>query len=430
MKPLTKHRLFLFAIFGLVLLPLIPKASSVDSLSSIQSLTNDQTLISTDEVFELGLFKPGTTSGWYLGIWYKKISVKTYVWVANRDTPLSNSSATLKFGDFGALVLIDSSGNLTWSSNQTRAVKPILQLLDSGNLVVRDENDNNPEKFLWQSFDFPTDTLLPDMKIGWDLRTGLNRYITSWKSSTDPSTGDFSFDLDYHGFPEIFLRNKQKIEYRSGPWNGERFSGVPEMNPVSGLSFEFVTTQQEVYYSYSISESSIISRLFVNPSGNLERYTWMESSKSWTRFWYAPKDQCDNYKECGPYGICDSNASPVCQCPKGFGPKDTQAWNLRDGSSGCVRKTQLGCAKDKFLMMKNMKLPESSTAFVNRNMTIEECRKMCLENCSCTAFANAVVSNGGSGCVTWSGDLIDLRNYAEGGQVFFLRLAASDLGMF
>ncbi|PON40091.1 S-locus glycoprotein [Trema orientale] len=429
MNLLSKHWLFLFAIFGLITLTTTASSSSVDSLSSIQSLTNDQTLVSAGQVFELGLFKPGS-SGWYLGIWYKKIPVQTVVWVANRDTPLSNSSATLKFRDRGSIVLLDSTGNLTWSSNQTGAIDPVLQLLDSGNLVVRDQNDNDPDKFLWQSFDSPTDTLLPDMKLGWDLRTGLNRNITSWKSSTDPSTGDFSFDLNYRGFPEIFLREKQRIEYRSGPWNGERFSGVPEMNPVSGLRFEFVTTQQEVYYSFSISQqskSSMISRLFVNPSGNLERYTWIESSQTWNRFWYAPKDQCDSYMECGPYGVCDSNASPVCQCPKGFAPKNLQAWNLRDGSDGCVRKTELECGKDKFLMMKQMKLPQSSTAFVDRNMTLDECRKRCLENCSCTAYANADVSNGGSGCVTWSGDLIDLRNYAEGGQVLFLRLAASDL---
>ncbi|XP_062087401.1 receptor-like serine/threonine-protein kinase SD1-8 [Humulus lupulus] len=431
MGPLPKHSCpFLFAIFGVAFLTLFPHStasSSVDSLSSIHSLSNDQTLVSAGQDFELGFFKPGA-SGWYLGIWYKKLPVKTYVWVANRDAPLANSSATLKFGDHGILVLLDSTGNLAWSSsNKTRAVSPVLQLLDSGNLVVREENDNDPEKFLWQSFDFPTDTLLPGMKLGWDLRTGVNRNITSWRSSTDPSTGDYSFSLDYRGFPEIFLRSKQEIAYRSGPWNGERFSGVPEMNPVSGLKFEFVTTQQEVYYSFLTNGSSIISRLFVNPSGFLERYTWIESSQSWSRFWYAPKDQCDNYRECGVYGICDSNASPVCQCPKGFAPKNPQAWNLRDGSDGCLRKTKSECDKDKFLTMKKMKLPESSTAFVDRNMNIEECRKKCLANCSCTAFANAVVSNGGSGCVMWSSDLIDLRDYAEGGQVLFLRLAASDL---
>lgn len=29
-------------------------------------------------------------SRWYLGIWYKKVSKKTYAWAANRDNPLSD----------------------------------------------------------------------------------------------------------------------------------------------------------------------------------------------------------------------------------------------------------------------------------------------------------------------------------------------------
>lgn len=36
------------------------------------------------EPLSLALFSPGSTKNRYLGIWYKKISIKTVVWVANR----------------------------------------------------------------------------------------------------------------------------------------------------------------------------------------------------------------------------------------------------------------------------------------------------------------------------------------------------------
>lgn len=87
-----------------------------------------------------------------------------------------------------------------------------MQLLDSGNLVLRDQGSDSGQ-FLWQSFDYPTDTLLPDMKFGWDLNTGLDRFLSSWKSSDDPGTGDFSFKLGYHGFPEAFFieRSRKKV---------------------------------------------------------------------------------------------------------------------------------------------------------------------------------------------------------------------------
>jgi hypothetical protein len=248
------------------------------------------------------------------------MSDKTVVWVANRNTPLSNSSGTFKIGDHGNVVVVDQVGNISWSSNETKAGQHVVQLLDSGNLVVKEMNESDPGKYLWQSFDYPTDTLLPDMKLGWELDTGFDRHLTSWRSSADPSTGDYSFKLDFRGFPEIFLWNKQEVEYRSGPWNGIRFSGVPEMAPLNYLSFDFVMDQHEVYYSYSTTNASLISRLVVNATnGYLQRFAWIESCQEWNLYWYAPKDQCDSYGECGPYGICDTNASPVCRCMKGFG---------------------------------------------------------------------------------------------------------------
>ena len=163
MRDITK--LQCFTILCLTFFPTI--AFSVDTLTSTQSLTYNHTLVSSPaQVFELGFFTPDN-SRWYFGIWYKKIPVTTFVWVANRDQPLSNPSNTFKFGDQGSIVVVNESGSIFWSSNQTQAVNPVVQLLDSGNLVVREES--NTDKYLWQSFDYPTDTLLPGMKLGWDL---------------------------------------------------------------------------------------------------------------------------------------------------------------------------------------------------------------------------------------------------------------------
>lgn len=259
----------------------------------------------------------------------------------------------------------------------------------------------------------------------------LERHITSWKvTDQDPSSGSISFKLDHQGLLEIFLYDRGKRVYRSGPWNGDRFSGVPEMQPVTdSIKFMFVANEHEVYYTFSIGNESLFSRLSVSSSGELQRLTWINSRQVWSKFWYAPKDQCDNYRECGPYGVCDTNASPVCQCVVGFRPKNQQAWNLRDGSDGCVRKTELECGGDKFLQLQNVKLPETTKVFVNRSMNIGECGDLCRGNCSCTGYANIEVINGGSGCVMWLDELIDIRQYPAGGQDLFVRLAASDVGM-
>ncbi|KAK7319584.1 hypothetical protein RJT34_04307 [Clitoria ternatea] len=406
---------------------------STDTLTTSQLLTTNQTLSSRNAIFQLGFFS-STNSTWYLAIWYKTThdedGDKTVVWVANRDTPLENPTGFLKISNQGNLVIIDQSQKPLWSSNQTTTNEnPVLQLLDSGNLVLREANENDPTKFLWQSFDYPTDTLLPGMKLGWNLDTGSEKHITSWRvTNQDPSSGDFSFKLDYRGLPEIFLYNKGERIYRSGPWNGERFSGVPEMQPVTdSIKFTFFVDQHEVYYTFSIGNQSLFSRLCVSSVGELQRLTWIQSTQAWNKFWYAPKDQCDIYKECGPYGICDTNASPVCQCVRGFRPKNPQAWNLRDGSDGCVRNTELECGSDRFLHMRNVKLPETTSVFVNRSMDLTECGDLCHGNCSCTAYANIEITNGGTGCVIWVSELLDIRQYPAGGQDLYVRLAASDV---
>nr|SSC84624.1 At421380-like [Capsella grandiflora] len=420
---------FVFLLF-LILFPAFSISSNTLLTTESLTISSKKTIVSPGDVFELGFFKPGSSSRWYLGIWYKTISKRTYVWVANRDHPLSSSIGTLRISD-NNLVVLDQSETPVWSTNLTggSVISPVVaELLDNGNFVLRDSNNNNPDGYLWQSFDFPTDTLLPEMKLGWDLKTGSNRLIRSWKRPDDPASGEFTFKLETGGFPEIFLWYKESLVYRSGPWNGIRFSGVPEMQPYDYMVFNFTTSSDEVTYSFRVTKSDVYSRVSLSSMGVLQRFTWIETAQTWNLFWYAPKDQCDEYKECGAYGYCDSNTSPVCNCIKGFKPRNPQVWGLRDGSDGCVRKTLLTCGGgDGFARLEKMKLPDTTAASVDRGIGVKECEQKCLKDCNCTAFANTDIRGGGSGCVIWIGELLDIRNYAKGGQDLYVRLAATDL---
>ena len=63
-------------------------------------------------------------------------------------------------------MLMSNNKSVVWSTGlgrQIQANNPVLQLLDSGNLVLRDENSGIS---LWESFDYPSDTFLPGMKMG------------------------------------------------------------------------------------------------------------------------------------------------------------------------------------------------------------------------------------------------------------------------
>ncbi|KAK2989530.1 hypothetical protein RJ640_016654 [Escallonia rubra] len=370
----------------------------------------------------MGFFSPGNSKNRYMGIWYKEtLPVRTVVWVANRKTPLTDISGELKLiSNPGILVLANGSGNIIWSTNTSRPAQgPVLvaQLLDSGNLVVRDTHTDDGN-FLWQSFDYPSDTLLPGMKLGKNFETGLERYLSSWKSNDDPSPSDFTFHCDPSGYPQNLIRRGSVEQYRAGPWNGVRFSGVPYLSPNTIFRYGLVFNDKEIYYSYDVINSSVISRLMLSPNGVLQRWTWPgDRSQGWVLYMSVPTGYCDTYSLCGAYGTCNVGVSPQCKCLDKFAPKYSDDWANADWSDGCVRKTPLACnnnGSDGFLKYSNVKLPDTRNSWFNVSMTLEECKKVCLNNCSCTAYANLDIRDGGSGCLLWFGDLIDIRDFPEG----------------
>ncbi|KAJ9566254.1 hypothetical protein OSB04_002220 [Centaurea solstitialis] len=226
--------------------------------------------------------------------------------------------------------------------------------------------------------------------------------------------------------------HKETKVTRSGPWNGKWFSGTPGLREASIMQFEFQVTHDDIYYSYRMLNSSVYSRLTINSSGNLQRLVWSPTDSTWSLYWNFPRDICDNYDEtCGRFGVCDTDIFSVCKCLSGFRPRDEHGWfDLQDGSSGCVRSSKLDCGSDGFLALKNMKLPEGTTWFIDQRMNLSECGEICKRNCSCTAYAIMDVTQGGSGCIFWLVDLVDMRQYTEsenGGQDLYVRVAASDL---
>ncbi|CAL5402910.1 unnamed protein product [Camellia sinensis] len=410
---------------------LINSSTAIDTITLNQIIKDGDTIVSAGGNFELGFFSPGSSKHRYLGIWYKKISseTQTVVWVANRASPITDKSGVLKVVSPGNLVLLNSANDVLWLSNMSSsAANPVAQLLDTGNLVMRDGSDSNPGDYLWQSFDYPGDTFLPGMKFGINLTTGLNRFLSSWTSPDDPSPGEYTNKFHSGGYPQILMRKGSSIQFRSGPWNGLRFSGMPNLKPNPIYTFQFVYDQEEVYYKYELVNSSVVSRMVLNPGGMIQRFTWIDRTQSWLLFLTAQMDNCDRYALCGPYGSCNINNSPACGCLKGFEPRFAKEWDVADWSNGCVRKTRLECGNgDGFLKVSGLKLPDTQHSWFNVSMGLEECERVCLRNCNCTGYANVDIRDGGSGCLIWFGDLIDIREYAENGQDLYVRMAASEL---
>ncbi|KAF2606631.1 hypothetical protein F2Q68_00045908 [Brassica cretica] len=319
------------------------------------------------------------------------------------------------------------------SSSSALRTHEILRCIQIGLLCVQERAEDRPVMSTVMVMLGSETTAIPQPK-----RPGFCVGRSLFETESSPSTqrdDDLTVNqitlsvIEARGFPEYYVFNKETIIYRSGPWIGNRFSCVPEMKPIEYMVYTFIASNEEVSYSYHMTKPDVYSTLSLSYTGTIQRRNWIEQSQAWKQLWYQPKDICDNYRQCGNYGYCDSNSLPNCNCIKGFGLGNGQEWALRDDSAGCVRKTRLSCdGRDGFVAVKRMKLPDTAATVLDRGIGLKECEAKCLQDCNCTAYANTDIRDGGSGCVIWKGGLFDIRSYANGGQDLYVKLAAADLG--
>ncbi|XP_065877249.1 G-type lectin S-receptor-like serine/threonine-protein kinase At1g11410 isoform X1 [Euphorbia lathyris] len=417
----------------------IPSYFSLHIITANQALKDGDLLVSKNGKFAFGFFTPGSSGYRYLGIWFHKISEPSVVWVANRNHPINGSSGFLSVNSYGNLVLYNDLDQKIplWSTNVSgKATDPcVAQLLDSGNLILLQGKGG---RILWQSFDYQTDTRLPGMKLGKNMKTGLEWSLTSWKSADDPGIGEFSIKVDPTAM-QIFLYKKSKPLWQGYLWPVRTFSDL--------YSYNTVLNQEEVYTSYSIADDSMITRQIVDHTGTFRWLRWSESDRQWKEFWSVPKTPCDLYAHCGAFGKCSSSNSDAfgCSCLPGYEPRSPRDWYLRDASGGCVRKREESSSfcrhGEGFLKVEDVKFPDSgflkaedakflyTSAFglFHMNMSHLECEKECLRNCSCTAYASIDDDESRNGCLTWYGKLMDTRDHVARGFDMYVRVDAIEI---
>lgn len=282
----------------------------------------------------------------------------------------------------GPFVLTDIDGSMIWETNTSSTNVDKAELLNSGNLVLKDPNG----KILWQSFDFPTDTLLPGQ-----LFTKSKRLVSNVGHEMF-GTGYFGifFDNDnvlrmmYDG-PEItsiYWPNPDFGVFQNGRtnYNSSRIAVLDEM----GI---FVSSDQFQFRALDVG-LGIKRRLTMDSDGNLRLYSLNETSGLWVITFQAIGKLCDVHGICGRNGICVYTPEPTCTCPPDYEPFDSTDWR-----KGCKPKFERSCNDSQFVELEHTDYYGFDLNFT-QPASFEGCRQICMRDCRCQAFSYRLTGQG------------------------------------
>ncbi|KAL8039314.1 hypothetical protein ABFX02_10G027800 [Erythranthe guttata] len=342
-------------------------------------------ITSPDNSFTCGFYSLGTNANWF-GVWFTRTTnPKTVVWTANRNRPVNikGSKATLRRD--GTMLLTDVDDSVVWQTNTISADVAAAELLDSGNLVLK-----NPRgEILWQSFDFPTDTLLPSQPLTKSTRLtsalSMDNYGSGYFNLYYGSDNVLRLISDSPDTSTIYWPNPDRDIYWNGRtnYNSSRIAVLDEMG-------RFVSSDL-LQFNASDMGYGIKRRLTIDYDGNLRVYSLDNSTSLWAVTWQALTQPCNVKGVCGRNAICVYAPEPKCTCPPGFMVKDSSDWN--SGCNATFDETLLNSEKVKFL-----EIPHTDFYGFDLNstspVTLETCRDLCLKDYRCQGFSYRLLGQG------------------------------------
>ncbi|KAK7373670.1 hypothetical protein VNO80_07086 [Phaseolus coccineus] len=359
-------------------------SSSSLRMGSSLSVENPQhILISPNAIFSAGFVSIGENA-YSFAIWFTEPrfhSPNTVTWMANRDQPVNGKRSKLSLTDDGNIVLIDASLITAWSSN-TDSLDPVeLHLKDDGNLVLHQLQGT----VLWQSFDFPTDTLVPGQP--------LTRYtqLVSSRSESNHSSGFYTFSFDdsnvlglHYDGPDV------SSSYWPQPWLISWDAGRTNFNSsrIGVMNFLGLFNSTDNFTFVTSDYGTVLQRrLKVDCDGNVRVYSRKSVLQKWYVSWQAISSGCTPHGICGPNSFCVyvHASGRKCLCLPGHRLKNHSDW-----SQGCEPLFQLTCHGNEsmFLEIPNVEFYGYDNHYVEVS-NYSACENLCLQDCNCKGFQHS-----------------------------------------
>ncbi|KAL0329896.1 UNVERIFIED_CONTAM: G-type lectin S-receptor-like serine/threonine-protein kinase [Sesamum radiatum] len=377
MQTSSYYRTLVFLIFVLCWGSLSQQVASLDTLKPGDRLNLSSELVSANGIFSLGFTVMGAPDTAYLGLSHTN-DIYVVLWIGNREQPASRSQDPFLTVDITGKQFIAHGTNggdpiELYPGESSKKNNVSVTLLDTGNLVVKEMSSSNGEVILWQSFDHPTDTLLPGMKLGVNHRTGRNRVLTSWFGPVDPAPGAFTLEWD-PSVGRLLVRRRGVLYWTSGQLKDyyteqgglrvKEFNNIlPKPDPANlNYNFSVVTRGDEEYFTYSLINVPSLTPDNIKISGLTMDYEGYISDKD--RPTIAKAGLCYGYDENHTNPGCELREQPKCR-------NDGQMFDITSGEFRHVNGTPAPAVYDN-----------------NSSLSISDCREKCWNDCECVGYRN------------------------------------------
>ncbi|KAL4592326.1 hypothetical protein LXL04_005317 [Taraxacum kok-saghyz] len=287
----------------------------------------------------------------------------TIIWSANRGSPVGISD-TFLFDDDGNASL-QKNGKVVWSTNTAKNGVSAMELRDSGNLVLV----NNDGGVVWQSFSHPTNTLTSNQSFikGMKLVSNVNNNLSF---SLEIENNDLILSAEFKN-PQPYWsigKDKRKIINKNG---GDTNSATIEGNSWRMYDENGTFLSQFVFADDSDANDSATWVAVLQDNGFIQFHNLQAQITANLKI---PGDSCSRPLACPSYLVC--NDGNTCQCPSGL----TQV--------NCKPKIESSCNKSRIsstLVSAGENLSYFALEFVSpdSNTDLDGCKSSCLNNCTC-----------------------------------------------
>ncbi|KAK9064289.1 hypothetical protein SSX86_015669 [Deinandra increscens subsp. villosa] len=304
----------------------------------------------------------------------------TLVWMANRDGPVNGKRSRISLLKKGNLVLTDA-GQRIWTTNTQSNSLVQLQLLDSGNLVLTALENKSSYIYLWQSFSFPTNTILSNQPFTKDT------VLISSRSSTNLSSGFYKMYFENDNMISLLYSNNEitSVYWPKPyllPWQAKRTTYNNSKFALLDSKGQFQSTDDLSFKTIDYGDPTLHRRVTLDVDGNIRAYSL--NKRSWSVSWQAISTPCTIHGICGPNSLCTYNfkTGRICTCPHGYKRK-----NNSDFSFGCEPTFDLYQHHEnyEFIKLPHVEFYGSDSKYMEGS-TLKECKKACLNNSNCKAF--------------------------------------------